>query len=90
MSQPNKHSKVWVERANGIDASAIICPYARDWCEHYHTCDGNTDCYKDGKAVFDAVESLIRAVVLDEKTQVAGLLADIHMAVKEHGHIFLV
>lgn len=84
-----KKSKVWVDRANGVGASAIICPYARDYCEHYHECDGNTDCYRDGKAVFDAVEKLIYAVVFQGETQVAGLLAEIHLAVKEHGQIFL-
>lgn len=85
-----QYSKVWVERENGTMDEAILCPYARNFCQHFHECDGNTDCYRDGKAFYDAVEKLIKAVVFDEKTQVAGLLADIHMAVKEHGHIFLV
>lgn len=77
-----RHSKVWVERENGTMDEAILCPYARNFCQHFHECDGN--------AVFDAVENLIHAVVFDEETQVAGLLADIHLAVKGHGHIFLV
>ena len=89
MLQTIKHSEVWVERENGTMGEAILCPYARNFCQHYHECDGNSDCYRDGKAVYDAVENLIHAVVFDEKTQVAGLLADIHLAVKEHGQVFL-
>lgn len=84
-----KSSKVWVEHENGVGASAILCPYARNLCSHYHECDGNSDCYRDGKAVYDAVDKLIHAVVFEEKTQVAGLLAEIHLAVIEHGRVFL-
>lgn len=81
---------MWTEHANGVGGSAILCPYGRDWCTHYQECDGNSDCYREGKAVHDAVDKLIHAVVFDEKTQVADILAEIHLAVVEHGHIFLV
>ena len=82
-------SKVWVEREDGAGDSAIICPFARNYCAHYRECDGKSDCYRDGKAVYDAVGKLIRAVVFDKETQVAGILAEIHLAVREHGDVFL-
>lgn len=84
-----KISKVWTEHANGVGGSAILCPYGRGWCTHYQECDGNSDCYRHGKAVYDAVGKLIDAVN-DGETQVAGILAKIRLAAVEHGHIFLV
>lgn len=85
----SKSSEVWCKHANGVGGSAIICPYARDWCEHYHECNGNSDCYREGKAVYDAVGELIHAIVFEEKTEVADILEKIRRAVVEHGHIFL-
>lgn len=86
-----KKSKVWVEHDGGYEDahSAILCPYARDFCSHYEECHGNSDCYRQGKEVFDSIEKLIHAVVFDGETQVAGILAEIHLAVKNNESLFL-